>query len=63
MTKPLLDMLFSMLSLDPHKRKTANEYLQEQNDKSFPSYFVYLKNYIKGFISVKLSPDEIAIRL
>lgn len=61
--KPLLDMILSMLSLDPNKRKTANEYLQDQNDKSFPSYFVYLKNYIKGFISVRLTPDEIAIRL
>jgi len=46
--KPLLDMILSMLSLDPGQRKSANEYLQEQNDRSFPSYFVYLKNYIKG---------------
>jgi phosphoinositide-3-kinase regulatory subunit 4 len=46
--KPLLDMILSMLSLDPRQRKSANEYLQEQNDRSFPSYFVYLKNYIKG---------------
>lgn len=61
--KSLVDMILSMLSLDPTKRKSANEYLQEQNDKSFPSYFVYLKNYIKGFISVRLTPDEIAIRL
>ena len=61
--KPLLDMITSMLSLDPTRRKTANEYLQEQNDKSFPSYFVYLKNYTKNFISVRLTPDEIAIRL
>jgi len=61
--RSILDMIFSMLSLDPAQRQTANEYLQEQNDKSFPSYFVYLKNYIKGFISVKLTPDEIIIRL
>ncbi len=50
--KPLLDMILSMLSLEPGRRKTANEYLQEQNDRSFPSYFVYLKNYIKGRLKV-----------
>lgn len=61
--KPLLDMITSMLSLDPTQRRTANEYLQEQNDRSFPSYFVYLKNYTKNFISVRLTPDEIVIRL
>jgi phosphoinositide-3-kinase, regulatory subunit 4 len=61
--KSILEMIFNMLSLDPTERKTANEYLQEQNDKSFPSYFVFLKNYIKSFISVRLTPDEIVIRL
>ena len=61
--KHILDMIRSMLSLNVSERATANEYLQEQNDKAFPSYFVFLKNYMSRFISVSLSADEIVIRL
>lgn len=59
----VLEMIFSMLSLDPNQRKTANEYLQQQNDKAFPSYFVYLKNYLSRFINPRLSADEIVVKL
>nr|AWV66700.1 phosphoinositide 3-kinase regulatory subunit 4 [Brachionus calyciflorus] len=61
--KSILEMILSMISLRASERKTANEYLQEQNDKSFPSYFVYLKNYISRFINVKLTGDECVIKL
>lgn len=61
--KHILEMVTSMLKLNPNERKTANEYLQEQNDKAFPSYFVFLKNYISRFISVPLTSDDIVVRL
>ena len=61
--KNILDMLAGMLSLNENERKSVNEYLQEQNDKAFPSYFVFLKNYISRFINVSLTADEIVIRL
>ena len=61
--KNILDMLSSMLSLDPNERKSANQYLQEQNDKAFPSYFVTLKNYVSRFINVKMSPDDVIVKL
>ena len=61
--KHILDMVTSMLSLNVSERKSANEYLQEQNDKAFPSYFVFLKNYISRFVSVPLTADEVVIRL
>lgn len=59
----VLEMIFSMLSLDASERKSANEYLQEQSERAFPSYFVYLKNYISRFISARLSADECVVRL
>jgi phosphoinositide-3-kinase regulatory subunit 4 len=61
--KNILNMILSMISLNPSDRKTINEYLVEQNDQAFPSYFVYLKSYLSGFINAKLTADEIVIKL
>lgn len=60
----ILDMILSMISLEPSERKTANQYLIEQNDRAFPSYFVFLRNYISRFVGGKMSSsDEIVTRL
>ena len=59
----ICSLILSMISLDPSERLSANEYLLEQNDRAFPSYFVYLKNYMSRFVSAKLSADEIVVKL
>ena len=62
--KNVLEMIHSMICLRPEERKSASQYLQEQNDKkSFPSYFVFLRNCISYFIDVKLSGDDFVIKL
>jgi serine/threonine protein kinase len=61
--KNILNMIMSMISLNTKDRRTANQYLQEQNDKAFPSYFVFLKNYMSRFINVHFLPDKIVMRL
>nr|AWV66674.1 phosphoinositide 3-kinase regulatory subunit 4 [Brachionus koreanus] len=62
--KNMLEMIYSMISLKADERKTASQYLQEQNDKkSFPSYFVFLRNCISYFIDVKLTGDDFVIKL
>nr|AWV66625.1 phosphoinositide 3-kinase regulatory subunit 4 [Brachionus rotundiformis] len=61
--KNVLEMIYSMISLRPDERKTASQYLQEQNDKSFPSYFVFLRNCISYFIDVRLNGDDFVIKL
>nr|AWV66649.1 phosphoinositide 3-kinase regulatory subunit 4 [Brachionus plicatilis] len=59
----VLEMICSMISLKAEERKTASQYLQEQNDKSFPSYFVFLRNCISYFIDVRLTGDDFVIKL
>jgi hypothetical protein len=61
--KDIVQMIVTMINLDANKRRTINEHLQEQNEKSFPSYFVFLKSYTSKFVSVKMQPDEIVLKL
>ena len=59
----IVNMIIDMISIDASSRHTINEYLQEQNDKAFPSFFVFLKNYINKYLNTKLTPDDMVIKL
>jgi hypothetical protein len=59
----IVQMIITMINLDANERRSINEHLQEQNEKSFPSYFVFLKSYLSKFVSVKMQPDEIILKL
>lgn len=60
----LRDMIQHMLQRDPSKRLSAEEYLEQQRDRVFPQYFyTFLRDYIKEFATLSLSPDEKVARL
>jgi phosphoinositide-3-kinase regulatory subunit 4 len=56
-------LILSMISVQASERRTAHEYLLEQNDRAFPSYFVYLRNYVSRFVGARLSADESVCKL
>lgn len=48
-----------MMQKDPSQRLSADEYLEQQKDKVFPQYFYsFLRDYVKEFSTLSLSPDE-----
>lgn len=59
----IVNMIIDMININPLNRHTINEYLQEQNEKSFPSYFVFLKSYLSKYVNTSLTPDDIVIKL
>ncbi|XP_077510845.1 vacuolar protein sorting 15 isoform X2 [Amblyomma americanum] len=60
----LRDMIQHMLQKDPSQRLSAEQYLEQQRDRVFPQYFyTFLRDYIKEFATLSLSPDEKVARL
>lgn len=59
------DLISSMISLDPTKRKSAEVYLDEQRGRLFPDYFyTFLQSYMQMFSSLQiLPPDDKIMRL
>lgn len=61
--KNLLDMITSMLSVDPCMRKSAHDYLNQQHGRAFPAFFLPLKNYMAKLVSTRLTADEVVVNL
>jgi hypothetical protein len=50
-------MVASMINRDPSKRHTADEYLDEQTGKAFPScFYTFLLPYVQKILK-EFSPD------
>lgn len=59
----VLEMITSMLSVEPQARRSAEAYLREQHGRAFPVYFLPLKNYMAKLVSTRVSADEIVVNI
>ena len=56
------EMVASMISLDPSKRRSAAEYLKEQLGKGFPScFYTFLLPYVQKILK-NFSPDYVIFK-
>jgi len=57
------NMVASMITQDPLKRRSADEYLEMQQDKAFPScFYTFLLPYVRDILN-EFSPDYVIYKL